>query len=78
MHGVDRQRKAARAAEAEYITFRSAVASDLRAGYGVEDIAVRRGYDLERIREKVKDWRARGFINAILAGQQGGWRRCKK
>lgn len=72
MHDVDRQRKAARAAEAEYIKFRQTVAADLRAGYGVEDIAVRRGYDLERIREKVADWRARGFIRPILAGTQGG------
>ena len=68
---IDRARDEAARIGAMQRRLTKLTARDLRAGYGVEDIAVRHGFDLEDVRAKIADWRRRGFLRPILEGRHG-------
>lgn len=45
--------------------FRAAIISRLAMGLGAEDIALQTGYDLNDIRDEIKDLRKAGILNEI-------------
>jgi len=52
----------------------AAVIHDLRAGYGIEDIALRLDCRAEAVREKVAELRRFGLLSQLYAQARRGWR----
>lgn len=52
----------------------AAVVRDMRAGYGVEDIAVRLRCRPDQVRDKVRTWRRMGLLVQLVAQARREWR----
>lgn len=50
----------------------------LRERYGVEDIAVKTGFDEKRVRQWVRHWRETGELKHVLMFEDGTERLCKR
>ena len=54
--------------------WKDAVISDLRQGFGVEDIAMRQDCRLHSVRNFVADLRKSGMLEGVYAEARGEWR----